>query len=125
MFTITTEDVPGNKIKVLIATGMMDGKNTTHISAKIKEEVDKGCYNFIVDMSQVIFFNSAGIMDLLWSKEYVKTYKGKVKFIGFSEHLLSILDLLGFLKILEIYDNREECIKSFSNLLNADCPPNQ
>ncbi|MBI5554488.1 MAG: STAS domain-containing protein [Elusimicrobia bacterium] len=117
MVKITIEDITGSNIKRLIVTGVMDNADNNEFTKSVQEEIKKGNYYFIADMTRVLYINSSGILDLLCSKEQLQKYKGGVKFYGFSRNLYDILEALGLLKMIEVYDNFEECQKAIYSLL--------
>lgn len=118
MIKITTEAIPGSKVIILRLSGVMDSADNNEFSKKMQEETSKGNYFFIADMTNVSYINSSGILDLLCSKEQLKKYKGVIKFYGFSQNVHSILEVLGLLKLINVYDNIEDCQRSISYLLN-------
>lgn len=115
MVKITTEDIAGSKVRLLRVSGIMDSIDSNEFFKKIQEETAKGNYYFIADMTGISYINSSGILYLLCSKEQLKKDKGTIKYFGFNQNLCAILEDMGMLKMIQVYETMEECLRSFSD----------
>ena len=123
-------------VTVLKLDGELDGQNYQDLIAKAQELYNAGARDFLLDLSDLTYISSAGLvalhsMALLTRGEQLpdttqgwSTLRsmGKTSTAGVQTHLKllrpreevrNVLDMVGFTNVFEIYNDLEEAVKSF------------
>ena len=125
--------VPVSVVKV---DGQLDGQNYQELIAKSQELYKAGTRDFLLDLSDLTYISSAGLvalhsMALLSRGEQLPDTEGgwsayrsmgrsseagmqkHVKLLNPRSEVLGVLDMVGFGNVFEIYTDLDEAIKSF------------
>lgn len=125
--------VPVTVIKI---DGQLDGQTYQDLINKARETYKAGWFNFLVDMSDLTYISSAGLvalhsMALLLRGEELpdtesgwSTYRsmGRSKEAGLQKHMKllnprpevqNVLEMVGFSAVFEIFTDLDQAIKSF------------
>jgi anti-anti-sigma regulatory factor len=134
---ITVSEKQGNvPVTIIKLDGQLDGQNYQTVIAKAKDLFQGGARDFILDLSDLTYISSAGLVALHSVALLVKgeelpdtnqgwsTYRslGRTSSAGLQNHikLLSprdevrnVLDMVGFANVFEIFTDLDEAVKSF------------
>ena len=124
------------KVAVIKIEGQLDGQTYQDLITKAKEVYDGGARDFVVDLSELTYISSAGLVALHtvallasgealpdteagWSA--IRSVGGAseqgvqkhVKLANPREEIMSVLDMVGFSSAFEIFNDLDEAIKSF------------
>jgi anti-anti-sigma regulatory factor len=134
---ITVSQMQGNvPVTVLKLDGQLDGQNYQDLIAKAQELYKAGARDFVLDLSDLTYISSAGLVALhsvaLLSKgEQLpdtehgwSTYRsmGRASTAGVQEHVklvnpreevMNVLDMVGFGNVFHIFKGLDEAVKSF------------
>lgn len=134
---ISVSQVQGNvPVTVVKPAGQLDGQSYQDLIAKARELYEAGARDFILDLSDLSYISSAGIVALhsialLAKGEHVPdpehgwaTYRslghtatdgmqGHVKLVNPREQVKNVLDMVGFTSVFEIHDDLDTAVKSF------------
>lgn len=123
-------------VTVIKLDGQLDGQNFQDLIAKAKEVHGGGARDFLVDLSDLTFISSAGLVALHtiallargevlpdteegWSAIRSVSRAGSgglqkhVKLFNPREEIKSVLDMVGFSQAFEIHTNFETAVNSF------------
>jgi anti-anti-sigma factor len=80
----------------------------------VKDQLDGGQRNVLLNFERVEFIDSFGVGEILAS--YISTHNlgGKLKLIRISKKLYLIFQVTMLTKVLEIFEDEETALKSFS-----------
>lgn len=132
---ITVSQEQGN-IAVLQIAGQLDGQSYQGLIAKAQEMTASGAKNLILDMSELTYISSAGLVSLHmiamllrgeslpdpeqgWSalKSMDRTRDGgvqkNVKLLNPAPQVVSVLEMVGFSTFFEIFTDKQKAIESF------------
>ena len=134
--TISQEQgkVPVTVIKV---TGQLDGQTYQSLIASAQETLNGGVKNVLLDMSELTFISSAGLVSLHvialllrgeampdlehgWAalksvnKSRESGIQQHVKLLNPRPEVLNVLDMVGFSSFFEIFNDRQKALESFS-----------
>jgi anti-anti-sigma regulatory factor len=123
-------------VTIIKLDGELDGQNYQDLIAKAKEMYDKGTRNFLIDLSDLTYVSSAGLVALHtvalltrgealpdteagWSA--IRSVGGAsssgiqehVKLFNPRDEVRSVLDMVGFSRAFEIHTNFDEAVNSF------------
>jgi len=79
----------------------------------IKEQLERGKRDILLDLKKVDFIDSFGIGELLASYVSTQNLGGKLKLCHVSKKLLLLFEITRLVKVLEIYEDCDRGLKSF------------
>jgi anti-anti-sigma regulatory factor len=134
---ITVSEKQGKvPVTVLKLDGQLDGQNYQTLIAKAKDLFQEGARDFILDLSDLTYVSSAGLVAfhsvalLVKGEELPDTEHGwstyrslgrtssaglqnHIKLLSPREEVRSVLDMVGFANVFEIFTDLDEAVKSF------------
>ena len=123
-------------VTIIKLDGQLDGQNFQELISKAQELHSAGQRDFLLDLSDLTYISSAGLVALHslalltrgeeipdvergWSAYRSMGRSGEagvqkhVKLLNPRTEIMSVLDMVGFSTIFEIYTDREEAVNSF------------
>ena len=123
-------------VTILKLDGQLDGQNFKELIAKAQELHSAGQRDFLLDLSELTYISSAGLVALhsmalmARGEELPDVERGRnayrsmgrsseagvqkhVKLLNPRSEIMSVLDMVGFSSVFEIYTDREEAVNSF------------
>jgi len=70
-------------------------------------------YDFIINMEQVEFMNSAGLGVLIISTKRLESNSRSLKITNLNDSVKKVIQLLDAHEIIDVYDNEDEAFNSF------------
>jgi anti-anti-sigma regulatory factor len=134
---ISVSQAQGNvPVTVIKLDGQLDGQNYQELIAKAQELYKAGTQDFLLDLSELTYISSAGLvalhsMALLTRGEELPDTEGgwsayrsmgrsseagmqkHVKLLNPRSEVMGVLDMVGFSNVFEIYTDLDEAVKSF------------
>jgi anti-anti-sigma factor len=134
---ISVSQKQGNvPVAVLKLDGQLDGQNYQDLIAKAQELHKAGARDFVLDLSDLTYISSAGLVALhsialmLKGEELPDTEHGwsayrsmgrtsaaglqtHIKLFNPREEVKSVLEMVGFTNVFEIFTDLDEAVKSF------------
>ncbi|MBV6450499.1 MAG: hypothetical protein MHPDNHAH_01223 [Anaerolineales bacterium] len=124
------------EVTVIKLNGELDGQTYQQLMARAKELYASGARNFLLDMSDLTYISSAGLVAvhsvalLARGEQEPDTEQGwsvyrslgkaadagkqqHVKLLNPSEQIKSVLEMVGFDRAFEIYTSLDEAVSSF------------
>lgn len=132
----TTKEAGRVDVTVLRVEGQLDGQSYQNLIEKAKELFNAGARDFILDLTDLTYISSAGLVALHSIALMVKgeempdtehgwsTYRSMgrgseaglqahIKLLNPREEVKNVLDMVGFDRLFEIFTDRNEAVKSF------------
>jgi anti-anti-sigma factor len=123
-------------VTILKLDGQLDGQNFQELISKAQELHSAGQRDFLLDLSELTYISSAGLVALHslalltrgeelpdvergWTAYRSMGRSGEagvqkhVKLLNPRTEIMSVLDMVGFSTVFEIYTDREEAVNSF------------
>lgn len=134
---ISVSQMQGNvPVTVLKLDGQLDGQNYEELITKARELYNAGTRDFILDLSNLDYISSAGLVALhsvallVRGEELPDTEQGwsayrsmgrtsatgmqsHIKLVNPTEEVRNVLDMVGFGNVFQIYNDLDEAVKSF------------
>ncbi len=79
----------------------------------IKDELERGKRDILLDLKKVDFIDSFGIGELLASYVSTQNLGGKLKLCSVSKKLFLLFQITRLVTVLEIYEDCDRALKSF------------
>lgn len=100
-------------IEIVNVGGQMDAFSTPDAKAEFKKLTDARKNKIILNLQNLAYINSTAIGSVVALAQQVRRNKGDLKLCCMKEDIRKVFDLVGASKILEIFSNEQEAIKSF------------
>jgi anti-anti-sigma regulatory factor len=134
---ISVSQAQGNvPVTIVKLDGQLDGQNYQELIAKAQELYDEGGRDFLLDLSDLTYISSAGLVALhsvalLARGEELPDMEGgwsayrsmgrsseagvqrHVKLLNPRSEVMGVLEMVGFSNVFEIFDDRETAVNSF------------
>jgi anti-anti-sigma regulatory factor len=134
---ISVSQMQGNvPVTVLKLNGQLDGQNYQDLIAKGQELHTAGARDFILDLSDLTYISSAGLVALHslallakgedlpdtehgWSayrslgRTSAAGVQAHVKLVNPRDEVRNVLNMVGFTNVFEIFNDLDEAVKSF------------
>ena len=112
--TISIRAVPEKPhLKIIAIKGTFDAVTSMQVDKKILPVIEQDNSNIIIDLSNVEYLSSVGIVCLAQYLILLKEKKRLLKFVKPPARVYETLTLIGFAKKLDMYDSIEAAIGSF------------
>ncbi len=106
------------KIKDVVVEVVDINRATFKEAEQFKKLLDRDIENdhlkIIVDLNNCNFIDSTFLSTIVTALKKVNKAGGNLKLIGIHSETQALLELTGTVKVFEIYNSREEAIRSFS-----------
>jgi anti-anti-sigma factor len=134
---ISVSQAQGNvPVTVIKLDGQLDGQNFQELIAKAQELHNAGARDFLLDLSDLTYISSAGLVALHsialmargeqmpdleggWAAYRSMGRSGEagvqkhVRLLNPRSEIMGVLDMVGFSSVFEIHTDRDEAVKSF------------
>ncbi len=101
-------------IVILSLSGkIMSCEDAVPLRDQVKDYIDQGSRQFVVDMADVPWINSEGIGLLAMTMATIKGADGKMVLASVSEKVEKVLTITKFDGLMEQFDNCQTAIESF------------
>ena len=134
---ISVSEQQGNvPVTVMKVNGQLDGQSYQNLIAKARELYDAGARDFILDLSDLTYISSAGLVAIHSIALLVKgeelpdpesgwtAYRSMgrtsaaglqyhIKLLNPREEVKNVLDMVGFGNVFQIFTDLDEAVKSF------------
>ncbi len=104
----------GNNVVIFDINGEIDLYNAPDIKKNIKEKMDQGKNNIIVNLDKVSYIDSSGIGVLISSLSQLKKVGGGLKIINVYASVKKVFELTKLTSFFDIYETEQEAIDSYS-----------
>jgi anti-anti-sigma factor len=103
------------RVDVIIASGRIDSSNASEFDAAIKDALDEGRYNLVLDLSDVSYMSSAGLRVMVAALRECKKLpnNGDVRLSNPSDRVAEVLELAGLNAMFQTYSDTTSAVGSF------------
>ena len=101
------------EITILAPRHRVDTNNAPEVEKIIWENIGDGDGKMIIDFSQVNYISSAGLRVLLKTAKQMKKGGGKLGLCNLNDQIKEVLELSGFMGIIDCHDSVDSCIAAF------------
>lgn len=88
----------------------LDANTSVEVQKRLFLLLQEGKHNLILDVAAVDYLSSAGMRTLLMVSKKAKELSASLCLINVSPQMTEILEMTGFLPLLQIYDNLESAL---------------
>ena len=107
------EDIKDRRDSKLVKfVGDLDATNVEDVLEKITNLLYDGYTNVVADFQKLRYVNSTGLGILLHFSKSAKEKGGSFKIANVNENVYEIIEIIGAMSLLEIYDDLDEALAS-------------
>jgi len=108
-FSVTSHVI--ESIPIIFLEGDMTSESNndvmkTFLSLKEKHHP----HNLIINFEKINYINSAGMATIINIIQDLKEIQGEVKFVGLSEHIRGVMEIVGISDFVEIFNSNSEAL---------------
>ncbi|MCC6190505.1 MAG: STAS domain-containing protein [Anaerolineales bacterium] len=108
---IATQDF--KRVAVMAVSGRVDSATAPELESKLRELVDAGKTQIVLDLRNVEYMSSAGLRAMVSTLKAVKRVNGDLRLANPSPRVEEVLRLAGLTSIFSIHPSQEEAVASF------------
>ncbi|HEX6384533.1 MAG TPA: STAS domain-containing protein [Anaerolineae bacterium] len=111
MLDISRESL--KRVELVQVSGRVDSSNAGELDQALKDIMNDGRHNIVLDLSGVNYMSSAGLRALIAALRESKKHRGDVRIATPSERVSEVLSLAGVDSLFQVYDSRAAAVGSF------------
>ena len=111
-FRIQRED-KGN-IQIVRLSGSLDMYSFPRLETQLSGMFQQGQYGIVLDCRDLDYIGSAGLGALIGFAKQAREHSGDVKLLNVPDRIFKIIELVGFTKVLQVYQTEESALDSFA-----------
>jgi anti-sigma B factor antagonist len=108
-----TEKHEYKRVAVIAVTGRVDSETAPKLESELRELVDAGKTQIVLDLKNVEYMSSAGLRAMVSTLKSVKRVNGDLRLANPSTRVDEVLRLAGLTSIFSIHPTQEEAVASF------------
>ncbi len=101
------------EIAVVKVSGVIDSETVELFGETVEEVFKDNCYNIILDIGGLTYINTAGLSIMADAYKKSSQNRGALKILRAGDAIRELLDVVRFTKIIDIFEDEEEAIRSF------------
>lgn len=100
-------------VQLIRLHGSLDMYSFPRLESQLQTLFQQGRYAMMLDCSQLDYIGSAGLGALIGFSKQAREHDGDLKLFRVPERIYKIIELLGFTKVLQVYNTEETALASF------------
>ncbi|MBI1388621.1 MAG: anti-sigma factor antagonist [bacterium] len=110
----TTEDKAGElTLYVVNVKGYLDSSTFQDLQDHLHQLIDEGKCRIVVEFGELNYISSAGLGVLMGMLQEARECDGDLKLANMSSKVRNLFDMLGFSRLIHIYEDVESAKKAF------------
>lgn len=123
--TTTVDTADGLQVHIVQIQGYLDSSTFQELQDHLQSLIDQGVCRLIVDFEQLNYISSAGLGVMMGMMQEVRRHDGDLKIVRLSEKIRNLFEMLGFSRMILIYDDLEEAKQAFVEETQSGSTPEQ
>ncbi|HUK83179.1 MAG TPA: STAS domain-containing protein [Verrucomicrobiae bacterium] len=101
-------------VQLLRLSGSLDMYSFPRLETQLNALFQQGQHRIVLDCRDLDYVGSAGLGALIGFAKQARERAGDVKLLNVPDRIYKIIELLGFTKVLEVYNTEDSAVGSFS-----------
>lgn len=101
-------------VLVISISGSMDALTAPILSEEMRQQIEAGHTNLVVDMTELEYSSSAGLRALLSGVKEARQHAGDLRLAGLRPNVRKVLEMSGFTTILKVFPSVAEAVQSYA-----------
>lgn len=115
-------------IQVVRVKGYLDSSTFPQMQDHLQDLLNQRQYNIVVEFGDLNYISSAGLGVLMGMLQEIRNQEGDLKLANMPPKIRNLFDMLGFSRLIRIYDSVQEAEDAFCNdkqerMTEQDKPP--
>lgn len=112
--TSSTTEVEGVRIARVKIDGYLDSSTFPKLREHLEQLIQQKMFNCLLDLKDLDYISSAGLGVLMQMLRQVRENSGDLKIVNMSDKIERVFNLLGFSRLMRIYESEEEALRAFT-----------
>ncbi len=108
------EEKKQGEVLILYLSGRLDNPGVYDLTKTVTRVIELGEYSLLMNLENLTYLNSSGLKALLDTEKRIQTKGGRFAVCSAKGLAKRVIGLVGFDKMLAIYDSEEEALQHFS-----------
>ena len=100
-----------DNVVIFVIDGRVDSEGAMKMEETLYHVVKAGNFHLVLDLSQTNYMNSAGLRTLADVLTQCREQGGDLKLAAPNPKILRVLQIIGFDKFFNVYDNLDEAVQ--------------
>jgi anti-sigma B factor antagonist len=100
-------------VQLIRLSGSLDMYSFPRLEAQLNGFFRQRQYSVILDCRSLDYIGSAGLGALIALARQARDHQGDIRLVSLPERIYKIIELLGFTKVLQVFDTEEAALASF------------
>ncbi|HUI08416.1 MAG TPA: STAS domain-containing protein [Verrucomicrobiae bacterium] len=100
-------------VQIIRLNGSLDMYSFPRLEAQLNAFFRLGQYLMILDCRNLEYIGSAGLGALIALAKQAREHNGDLRLLNLPERIYKVIELLGFTKVLQVFDSEEAALASF------------
>lgn len=120
-FNVQTSSVRAGNVEVMRIKidGYLDSSTFPKLQEHLTELLQQGHHYYLLDLKDLDYISSAGLGVLMGMLRDVREHKGDLKIVNMSEKIERVFNLLGFSRLMKVYNDEAAALGSFAQEAKA------
>lgn len=105
-----------NDIQLVRLQGSLDMYSFPRLETQLNNLFQQNRYRVLLDCSQLDYIGSAGLGALMGFTKLARENNGDLKLLSVPDRIYKIIELLGFTKVLQVYNTEQAALDDFKKL---------
>ena len=101
-------------VQIVRLAGSLDMYSFPRLETQLSTLFQQGQYSIVLDCNELDYIGSAGLGALIGFAKQAREHHGDLKLLNVPERIYKIIELLGFTKVLQVFNAETEAVSSFS-----------
>ena len=103
----------GNGVTLIVLRGEIGAETINEFKTKMDEVITSSVKNYVMDFQEVNYLNSVDIGVVAAALKKAKKNHGTIKVANLSPAVAELFELTRLTKVMEVFENEEEALRSF------------
>ena len=114
-FPVRSCEIEGNKpVHIVDINGVLDIHTTRHLENIVNELIGNNARWIIINFKKCSYISSAGLGALMSGAKQLRSREGDLYLENLSKKIMTVVELVGFNKILKIYKKEKEALQAIA-----------
>ena len=101
------------QVEFIKLSGSLDMYSFPRLETQLHSLFKQDQYSVVLDCRNLDYIGSAGLGSLLTLARQAREHNGDIRLLRLPQRIYKILELLGFTKVLQVFDDEEAVLASF------------
>ncbi len=95
-------------VAIIESTGILDGVTSNELRQEVRDAIEQGANNILIDFREVTFINSSGLGALVATLKSVRASGGELYLCSLNDQVRIVLELTNMENVFKIFKDRSE-----------------